>query len=79
MLGGTLVITGSITGSIGGTFAGLPEGGTKTALFAGTPYDFTASYAAGTGNDFVLTAVPEASGAVLALAGLGLLSLRRRR
>ena len=67
-------------GFIGGTFAGLPEGGTQTAIFGGTPYTFTASYIGGTGNDFVLTAaVPEASGTVLVISALGLLTLRRRR
>ena len=42
---------------ISGAFAGIVQGGTYNL----SGYNFVASYTGGTGNDFVLTAVPEPS------------------
>jgi fibronectin-binding autotransporter adhesin len=67
------------SGSIAGTFSGLPEGGTTSAAFGGNSYDFTASYQGGTGNDFVLTAVPEPAVSGFLAGALGLLLRSRRR
>ena len=39
-----------------GTFSNLPQGGTISASYGGTPYFFQANYAGGDGNDLVLTA-----------------------
>jgi len=58
-----------------GTFDGLSEGGIINA--GGT--DLQISYFGGTGNDVVLTVVPEPSSLVLVLAGLGLMVVRRGR
>ena len=49
----TVVKNTAIT-PISGTFAGLPQGGTISAVFAGHTYNFIAHYWAGTGNDLVL-------------------------
>lgn len=38
-----------------GSFMGLPEGGTTTATFGATSYDFEVTYVGGDGNDVVLT------------------------
>ena len=42
---------------ITGVFANLPQGGTIWATYSGTAYWFQANYAAGDGNDLVLTAI----------------------
>ncbi|MFT4175753.1 MAG: PEP-CTERM sorting domain-containing protein [Luteolibacter sp.] len=59
-----------------GTFAGLAEGAEFTAS-NGTR--FTISYTGGTGNDVVITAIPEPSGILLSLVAIGGLMLRRRK
>jgi autotransporter-associated beta strand protein len=62
---------------IAGTFSNLADGGTITAMFNGTPYDFVADYQGGDGNDLVLT-VPEPTSAVALLAGMGICAGLRR-
>ncbi len=63
-----------------GTFADLAEGDRISAMLGDLSRAFQISYAGGTGNDVVLTAVPEPAGLLLALlAGLGFLVGRRRR
>lgn len=63
-----------------GTFADLAEGDRISAMLGDLSRAFRISYAGGTGNDVVLTAVPEPAGLLLAaLAGLGFLIGRRRR
>ena len=50
-----------------------------TAMFGGYDYPFRVSYLGGTGNDVVLTAVPEPASLVLAALGLGLFAALGRR
>ena len=50
------VINNTGSGPINGSFNGLPQGGTITASYLGTPYTFIANYLGGDGNDLVLTA-----------------------
>jgi autotransporter-associated beta strand protein len=64
-------------GAITGAFANLPDGGTISATFGATTYDFVANYHGGDGNDLVLT-VPEPTSATVLAAGLGLLAGLRR-
>lgn len=64
-----ILIDNNSLSAISGTFSGITEGGTYT--FDG--YQFVASYLGGTGNDFVLTAVPEPAtwiGGALALLAI---------
>jgi autotransporter-associated beta strand protein len=72
-----VVIDNTSLGGISGSFSGIAEGGTYT--FNG--YEFMASYIGGTGNDFILVAVPEpatwVSGA-LALGAVAFGFARRR-
>ena len=42
---------------ITGTFSDLPQGGTCTISYLGTPYNFLVNYQGGDGNDLVLTAI----------------------
>lgn len=67
------------TGPIIGTFSNLPDGGTLNATFGGNTYAFSANYSGGSGNDLVLSVVPEASTSLLALLSTALLAGRRRR
>ncbi|MES2469437.1 MAG: hypothetical protein V4675_19185 [Verrucomicrobiota bacterium] len=65
---------------ITGTFSNLADDSTVTLSYLGNNYDFTADYQGGTGNDLVLTAlIPEVSSSLLALTGVALFTLRRRR
>lgn len=57
------------TDAVGGTFAGLPEGAIVRSAFGGYDYPFAITYRGLTGNDVVLTAVPEP--ASVFLLGLG--------
>lgn len=83
-----VILNGGV-GSVGGTFASLPEGSVFTAT---NGQDYRISYQAefgittdvnfGTavGNDVALMAIPEPGAAVSLLSGLGmLLAMRRRR
>lgn len=58
-----------------GQFVGLDQGAT---LWAGSQ-QFSVDYYGGSGNDFVITAVPEPSSALLVAAVFGWMSLFRRR
>lgn len=61
-----------------GFFKGLPEGSTLWVPMDDGTIPFRISYVGGTGNDIVLTAIPEPTGLLLAAAGLlGLAALRR--
>ena len=51
----------------------------EAELFTVGSQDFIISYTGGTGNDIILSAVPEPAAAGLAAGALALLSLRRRR
>ena len=65
---------------ITGTFSNLADDSTVTLSYLGNNYNFTADYQGGTGNDLVLTAlIPEVSSSLLALTGVALIGLRRRR
>ena len=83
-VGQTFMILNKVSGgTISGTFAGIPQGGTVTGS-NGTV--FTVSYIGGNGNDIVLTVqsapVPEPStwmGGALAIAGLAFTQRRRLR
>ena len=48
------VVKNTAIAPISGTFAGLPQGGTISAIFGGRSYPFVAHYWGGTGNDLVL-------------------------
>lgn len=63
---------------ISGTFGNLSNGGTVSAVFGATTYECSANYEGGTGNDLVLSVVPETSSAVLMLGSLVLLGRRSR-
>ncbi|MDB5294424.1 MAG: Extracellular serine protease precursor, partial [Phycisphaerales bacterium] len=70
-----MIVDNQTAGAITGTFAGIAQGG--QVLAGGVP--FTVSYTGGTGNDVVLTAVPEpAAVGLFGAAALGLLARRRR-
>lgn len=71
------LIANDAADSISGTFSNAANGSTIIA----NGYSFTVNYAGGTGNDFVLTAVPEPStwiGGALAFAAVAFTQLRRR-
>lgn len=71
------VIIDNTSGSaVSGTFAGLAEG--SNVDFGGGNI-FEISYVGGTGNDVTLTLVPEPGTWLLAMAGLALTLVRRRR
>jgi hypothetical protein len=62
------IIDNTSAGALNGTFAGLPEG----ALLSAGAAQFLVSYIGGTGNDFVVTAVPEPTSILLiGLMGFG--------
>ncbi|HVM60277.1 MAG TPA: autotransporter-associated beta strand repeat-containing protein [Verrucomicrobiae bacterium] len=69
------ILTNATGAAIEGTFAGLPEGST----FLDNSTDFEITYLGGTGNDVVLTVIPEPSSLVLAASGLVMLMMFRRR
>jgi len=69
------VIDNTSLSAISGTFSGITEGGNYT--FGG--YNFQASYLGGTGNDFVLTAVPEPATWIGAALALGVIAFRLRK
>jgi hypothetical protein len=73
------IIDNQTSNPIAGTFAGLPQGALLAAVYGGQTYEFTVDYTGGTGNDLVLTHVPEPG--CLILLGIGSISLliRRRR
>ena len=50
------IINNTSANPIAGTFANLPQGGTISASYGGTTYNFQANYSGGDGNDLVLTA-----------------------
>jgi autotransporter-associated beta strand protein len=70
----TLIDNTSLS-AISGMFSGIAEGGTYT--FDG--YEFVASYLGGTGNDFILTAVPEPSTWIGGALALGALVFAKRK
>jgi hypothetical protein len=72
----TLIDNDGIGDAISGAFANAANGSTVTL----GGYNFTINYAAGDGNDFVLTAVPEVgTWAVPAFALTAIVLIQRRR
>ena len=69
------IITNMTGNAILGTFAGLADGSTFTAGST----DLQITYFGGTGNDVVLSVVPEPSSLMLTAAGLALMTVVRRR
>ncbi len=77
-----IVIDNDENDPVSGIFAGLPDRSWLTADFGGRTYQFEINYAGGTGNDVVLTAVPEPATMILAALGalaLALVRYRRRK
>jgi fibronectin-binding autotransporter adhesin len=69
------IITNATGNAVSGTFLNLPEG----SVFNVGDTQFQITYLGGTGNDVVLTVVPEPSTVILAGFGVGVLVLWRRR
>jgi len=72
-----IIVNNDKTDAVMGTFTGLPTSG---STFTSGGYIFSIDYAGGTGNDIVLTVVPEPAtwiGGALALAALGCAQRRR--
>ena len=75
-----IIINNDGTDKVEGIFAGLPEGTFFEKTFGGTIYPFRINYAGGTGNDVVLTQIPEpATLTLLGLSVVGLVARRRRK
>ena len=74
-----LIIENDDADPVVGIFGGMPQNQLIPASFEGKDYMLRINYFGGTGNDVVLTAVPEP--ATMALLGLGIVGLcsRRRR
>ena len=70
-----MILQNDSTNSIGGFFAGLDEGASIEVAGA----QFTITYEGGTGNDIVLTAVPEPASAVLLMLAVPAVAARVRR
>jgi len=72
-----IIVNNDKIDAVTGTFTGLPTSG---STFTSGGYIFSIDYAGGTGNDIVLTVVPEPAtwiGGALALAALGCAQRRR--
>jgi uncharacterized repeat protein (TIGR03803 family) len=61
------ILNNTGSGPIVGNFNNLPDGGTITLVYNGTPYIFTANYEGGDGNDLTLTYTPPISHSSLAV------------
>src|SRR5439155_22027424 len=71
------LINNDLTDAIVGNFSNALDGGIYTTA---NGYNFTVNYEGGTGNDLVLTSVPEPStwvAAALALAAIGYIQRRK--
>jgi hypothetical protein len=71
-----LILDNDLDDSVIGSFA---SGGGVSGLFGGQSYRFAIDYAAGTGNDISITAIPEPGTLVALVAAASVLSLGRRR
>ncbi len=72
------ILNNTALGAMAGTFTNLAEGGIIVASYNAVDYQFQASYNGGTGNDLVLTVIPEPESFLLTVLGLLPLIARRR-
>lgn len=75
----SFMVIENLAGTATASFANLAEGASIFATYNAVSYELQASYLGGTGNDLVLTVVPEPTAPLSMLASFGLLLRNRRR